>query len=78
MTRKRFEKKMMAAGVSRDAARVLARRRPSLFTYDQWFSCLHLGVAFRSFGRYCLRVGAAFSDLLRTAEFACGEVSQNE
>lgn len=78
MTRKRFEKKMMAAGVSRNAARVLARRCPLFFTYDQWFSCCHLGVVFRSFGRYCLRVGDALSDLFPAAEFACGEVSQNE
>ncbi len=78
MTRKRFEKKMMAAGASRNAAKVLARRRPSLFTYDQWFSLCHLGVVFKVFGKACRRAGFALRDLLLATAFSCGEVPQDE
>lgn len=78
MTRKRFEKKMMAVGVSRNAARMMAGRRPPPFPYDQWLSVCRLGVAFKLFGGACLDAWTALSNLLRAARFACGEVPKNE
>ncbi len=78
MTRKRFEKKMMAAGVSRNDARVLARRRPLLSTYDQWFSYCHLCIVCGAFGKACRRAGFALRNLLLAVAFDCGEVPRDE
>lgn len=78
MTRKRFEKKMMAIGVSRNATRLMANRRPTRFTYDQWLYACRLGVAFRLSGGAFLSAGTALRNLLQAARFACGEVPKDE
>ncbi len=39
MTRKRFVKKLMALGFSRNVAQAMADQRPSSVPYDRWLLC---------------------------------------
>lgn len=81
MTRKRFEKKLMGFGYSRNKAQTLASNRPSFLTYEHWFGLCSTPALIGTLACSIASMAKAFFDLSSVTariSHACREVSMDE
>ena len=81
MTRKRFEKKLMGLGYSRNRAQALASSRPSFLTYEHWLGLCStpalIGTLVCSIASMAKAL-LGFSSAVTLIGHACREVPKNE